>query len=64
MTASLYFDDPELSRALLPGKSVQKEAGQVQEENQANSDVVEEYEGECEECTREVRQKVCPICGD
>lgn len=24
--------------------------------------IIEEYEGECEECERETKVKVCPIC--
>lgn len=24
--------------------------------------IVEEYEGRCEECERETKEKVCPIC--
>lgn len=27
-----------------------------------DNQIVEEYEGECEECEREVQKKVCPIC--
>lgn len=27
-----------------------------------DNQIVEQYEGECEECEREVQEKVCPIC--
>lgn len=27
-----------------------------------DNQVVEQYEGECEECEREVKEKSCPIC--
>lgn len=39
-------------------KTGRKDPKKVFEDNQ----IVEEYEGECEKCEREVQAKICPMC--